>query len=92
MSDRLNLAGHVHVGWSARPYEYGISRQRVEAGLPYKMRPIHFIIILSLSPNRIRDAPKERWESASPLTTVIIHEENKCSAIKDLAVRATADM
>ncbi|KYN22819.1 hypothetical protein ALC57_04601 [Trachymyrmex cornetzi] len=89
MSDRLNLAGHVHVGWSARPYEYGISRQRVQAGFPYKMRSTHFIITLSLSPNRIRDAPRERW-GESPLT-VIIHEENKCSAIKDLGVRATAD-
>ncbi|KYN31637.1 hypothetical protein ALC56_14039 [Trachymyrmex septentrionalis] len=49
MSDRLNLAGHVHVGWSADDH------------------------------------------MNEPLT-VIVREENQCSAIKDLAVRATADM
>lgn len=33
--------------------------------------------------------PIRRREGASPLSG-IVHEENKCSAIKDLAVRATA--
>ncbi|KYQ54022.1 Neurogenic protein mastermind [Trachymyrmex zeteki] len=59
---------------------------------PIGLSNVHMVrLTLSLGPNHIRDAPRERWESSS-LLTVIIHEENKCSAIKDLVVRATADM
>lgn len=76
MSDRLNLAGHVRIRWSACSREYGISGKELRSiSLFYKMRSTYFTyhyFILSLRLNRTREASEKKKEKTGGLS--FVHE------------------